>query len=212
MSVKTPLAYAPAEAGTRITPYTPLNIVVGTLNGNEYKTLSPNQVFNEMGHATIMINEKNKAELMYDELTFQSPPLNLNDSVAPMFNGNPPSEIKAKLYTKKFKLFGGNDKKVKQEMLAGRAGTRTEALVIKRNEYVSSQIMSKVTVTVPLLLLVREGEDFFLTSTKYKLSFDRKGSEDFALKGAATSVGSIVEIVYDSNNKSCAVISGLDLA
>jgi len=185
-------------------------VTVGTVNGKEYKTQSPNQAFPEKTRATIMIHENGKADLMFDELTYQIPGLDLDVSIAPMFNGTPPAELHVKLYTEKFKLFGGSGK-MKKEMLAGRAGKRQEALVIRREVQPHSQIMSKVTIPTKLLLLVRDNSEWFITSAIKKISFNMgKDTTEFANIGAATSVGAVVEVTFDPNNPAAAVISGHD--
>jgi len=180
-------------------------------NGKDHKVGSINQFFHEQSDATMMIDAKGKADLLFDVLGTNAPPFVLNDEKYKEFlGGNQTNEMQITQFTKKFKLFGGSTKAMEKQMRDGSSGMNTTALVVKREVAMETLTLNKVTLTLRVHLLAKEqGRGHFLTTAKHKISFNvgRKGDPmDFASKALGTTVGMFVEISYDPANMACAII------
>ncbi|MCL2587610.1 MAG: hypothetical protein FWE31_05265 [Firmicutes bacterium] len=186
------------DDGVSLVPNFPTKYTV-ELDGVEQKLTAINQRFPENGPISIMTPEGGKSEILFDALDV-SGAIPILDLAQHQVDG-----LRATRYIKKFKLFGG-DKKIRKEMEAGRAGTRADGLILKREAGMTSQVMSKVTQHFNLLLLVRDGSEYFLTTAKHKVSYSMRNTMEFADKAVQTCVGQGIDVVYDPNNRSCAII------
>ena len=194
--------------GESFIPNTPIKYTV-QVNGKDMKLPSVNQKFVPNTNATVMLDGQGKGELMYDKIGFIMPPFVMTEEKYAEFFGTAlhNGELKVNHYSKKFKLFGGSTKKMEKAMEAGQAGTRVEALVIKRETGMETQVMNNIGISTKLTLLVKNAHEFFITEGKYKIKFNQKhGFDNFLIEAATTAVGMPVDVIFDPGNPSCTIV------
>lgn len=179
--------------------------------GKNCKIMGVNQRVSPEQKITIMQNAKGKAEWMYDAFLHTQPPLVLsNPRLQPFLEHFSTLDIPTTLYKKKA-FSGGKQKKIKKQMEQGSFGNRATALVLRRKIGVQSQVLSTQRITLILLLLVKDSQGFFITETKLTLKYtnlDRHNAETikFNNHGGATTVGQLLEVIYDPDDKSCLIL------
>jgi len=170
-------------------------------NSDEYKVHSFNQRFTVGDPATLIIDENNKAELMYHKLGVNARPFVLsNPDLTAFFGTTPPTTLKTFFYQKKFKLFGGT-KKVEKMMLAGQHGTKAEGLVMKFETGSETHTPGKTRITTILTLLIKNDQEYFVAKAKSSIKSTRK--EGFQ---SSSTLGLSVNVVFDPQNKACVAI------
>ena len=175
--------------------------------GQQFKVKTENEQFEINEDAIIMVGAKGKAELMYDSLLPVDIPsltfAKLNESG---FLGRVPlTELKVVRYSPKFKLFGGGVvKNMKKDMQEGKAGRKADAVILHREFGHYTQVLANRSVPEKLLVLIKDGNDFFVANIKQKIKFS--DFEDLFGGAVYTTIGEFVKIVFDPENPSNVVL------